>query len=210
MKDIVKITKLIEAMKEYDSVDETTESEMLNRIKVLAEEYYLKSINKKAQEISVSEPKKVDLSVEPLMEFLACLKLNLDYLQAAHWISKGNSSYGDHLLFERIYKESNEEIDSYAEKVLALSSDDVVNPIKVLSIAAERIPKIVSFDGNHDGSDLAKHAVNSEKYVLVELEKLYASLKEQDNITMGLDDLLMEMHNNHENHIYLLRQRVKK
>jgi DNA-binding ferritin-like protein len=209
MKDIVKLTKLIQDIKTHDSLENTADSKIVDRIKALAEEHYLREIQKKAQEISISEPKKVDLDIKPLMEFLACLKLNLTYIQSAHWISKGKSFYGDHLLFERIYGELVEEMDAYAEKVIALSSDEVVNPIEVLNIAAERLPKIIKFDGNHDGSDLANYAVNSEKYVLSELEALYDMLKKEDKMTMGLDDMLMTMHNNHEGHIYLIRQRIK-
>jgi starvation-inducible DNA-binding protein len=209
MKDIVKLTKLIQELGEYDTIEDTPESRMLNKIKSLAEEHYVREVQKKAQEISISEPKKVDLESRPLMEFLACLKLNLTYIQAAHWISKGKSFYGDHLLFERIYNELAEEIDAYAEKVLALSGDETVNPIDVLSVAAERLPKIVKFSGGQDGDELAKYAINSEKYVLAELEKLYHTLKEQDKLTLGFDDMLMSMHNNHENHIYLIQQRAK-
>jgi DNA-binding ferritin-like protein len=209
MKDIVKLTNLIQEIQGYDSLEESPSSEIVNRIKALAEEHYLREVKKKAQELTASEPKKVDMDIKPLMEFLACLKLNLTYIQAAHWISKGKSFYGDHLLFERIYTELVEEIDTYAEKVLALSSDEVVNPIEVLGVAAERLPRIVKFQGGDDGDELAKNALNSEKYVLAELEKLYELLKEQDNMTMGLDDLLMAMHNSHENHIYLIQQRTK-
>jgi DNA-binding ferritin-like protein len=211
MKDIVKLNKLIQELEnDYDSIEETFSSKVLDKIKVLAEELYLRDVNKKAQEIKISEPKKVDIKIEPLMEFLACLKMNLNYIQAAHWISKGSSFYGDHLMFEKIYNELGGEMDAYAEKIIALSSDEVVNPIEVLRMAAERLPKVIEFSGDHDGDDLTMYAINSEKYVLSELEKLYDMLKEQNETTMGLDDLLMEIHNNHESHIYLLKQRIKK
>lgn len=156
-----------------------------------------------------SEPKKVDLDPEPLLNFMACLRLTIAYIQAAHWISKGKAFYGDHLLYERIYNELAEEIDEYAEKIIALAGEETVNPIKVLDVAVNRIPQYVEFEEGMDGERIAENALNAIEYVLNELEKLYDGIKSAGKMTMGMDDLLMEMHSKQQNHLYLIQQRLK-
>ena len=104
--------------------------------------------------------------------------------------------------------EAAEEIDGYAERIIGLAGEGAVDPIKVMAIVAERMPKIIKAESGENGSSLVQYALNAEKYVLSELEKLYDMLKEGDNLTMGLDDLLMSMHGDHEKHIYLLQQRL--
>jgi hypothetical protein len=40
-------------------------------------------------------------------------------------------------------------------------------------------------------------------------EKMYDTMKEDESITLGLDDMIMSNFNKHEDTLYLLKQRVK-
>jgi len=205
MKDIVKLDNLISELRS-EGMDESAD-DLESKVQDL---YLLRvSSRKNAQELSTSEPKKVEVSAEMVMEFLACLKLNLSYTQAAHWVSKGDSSYGDHLLYERLYDEDVEEIDKYAEKFIPMTGEEAVNPANVLSVAADRMSKVANFSAGMSGEELAEGVLRCEKYVLAELEKLHESLKNTNDMTLGLEDLLPEMHSLHESHVYLVSQRMK-
>jgi DNA-binding ferritin-like protein len=205
MKDIVKIDNLVSELRSAGMEDSA------DNIERKVEELYLMRMRsrKNAQEDVASEPKKAEIQAGPVMEFLACLKLNLTYTQAAHWISKGDSAYGDHLLYERLYNENVEEIDKYAEKFIPMAGESIVDPAEILSISAEKMPKVAKFSAGMSGEELAEGVLRCEKYVLAELEKLHEGLKESGNMTLGLDDLLPEMHNLHEGHVYLVGQRLK-
>lgn len=198
MKNIVKLKNIIDqarssGIKVKDETKRTIDSLMVVQ----------------AQEFQAPIPKRINPSRKELMNLLACLRVNLIYMQHAHWVAKGDPSYGDHILFERVYKELLEEIDEYAERIIGLAGESVADPIEVLRIAAEKMPTIIRFKPKAGNKSLAKYALNSVRHVLDEIEKLYAMLKEEDNLTLGLDDLLMSMHGLHEKHLYLLQQRLK-
>ena len=44
----------------------------------------------------------------------------------SHWQARGNPSYSDHLLFERLYKNLEEEIDTLAEKIVSYYGAEAV------------------------------------------------------------------------------------
>jgi DNA-binding ferritin-like protein len=157
-------------------------------------------MNKKAQDASTTEV---------LQNFLSILYFNTTFSQAAHWTSKGVNSYGDHLLYERLYKENNEELDSFAEQFIPLGGEQVVNPLVLLSSSADKIAKVLQFNEEPNSEDLAKAALKCELVLLANLKKLYKILKSKNTLSMGADDLLMGMYQQHESHVYLLRQRLK-
>jgi DNA-binding ferritin-like protein len=144
-----------------------------------------------------------------LQNFLAILYLNSTFSQTAHWTAKGSTSYGDHLLYERLYKENSEELDHFAEQFIPLGGEQVVNPLQLLSASAQKIQKLLQFEGEPTPEDLAKAALRCELFVLANLKKLYQTLKAKKSLSMGGDDLLMGMYQEHESHVYLLKQRLK-
>ena len=129
-------------------------------------------------------------------------------LQTAHWVSKGSDYYADHLLYERLYDESILEIDAFVEKVIPLSSEQIVHPAAVVSEALELLKASdLSFDQDATADELAAATLKMEKELLERIELTYKSLGEE--LTLGLDDHLQAMHSAHEGHVYLLGQRNK-
>src|ERR1700722_7628278 len=76
--------------------------------------------------------------------------------QNHHWITKGKNFYGNHLLFERIYKSATEDADLAAEKFTGLFGTDVLD----LNLQAQMIGKIM---GNFASGDPIEGSLKIEK-----------------------------------------------
>lgn len=197
MKNIVKLNRILKEAADFGINIKPKTNDLVEKL------------NSFAQEESTISPKKVDIPKELLKNILVSLKINLICTQHAHWVAKGDSSYEDHLLFERLYNELLEEIDDYVERAIGLSDESVANPLEISKLVAEKMPSVVKFNPDGDSKSLINCVLGSEKYVLNGLEDLYSTLKESDNLTLGLDDLIMSMHSLHEKHTYLLNQKLK-
>src|SRR5260221_1323398 len=56
--------------------------------------------------------------------------------QTHHWTASGDSFFGDHQLFQRLYERAIEDIDSIAEKVIGLGmSENVYLPLQVSQLS---------------------------------------------------------------------------
>lgn len=121
----------------------------------------------------------------------------------AHWQSKGTPSYGDHLLFERLYGSLKEEIDGLAEKLVAYYG---VESVAATASIADAHRFLASYD---QVPDLYKRALMMELHLQNALKRVYDGIKESGEMSLGLDDFIMALANNHETHIYLLRQRLR-
>ena len=60
-----------------------------------------------------------------------------------HWQSRGPNFYGDHQLFERLYKARLEEIDDLAELIAGHFGSDKLDPLKAWTAAQEVISAMV-------------------------------------------------------------------
>lgn len=145
---------------------------------------------------------------------LSLILVNLKYLaqvhQAHHWTAIGDTFYGDHLLFERLYDVVNEEIDSVAEKVIGLGCIENVN----LPLQLQQICQLAQAYGTAttipQQSDLARRSHCAEIGLLRCIKHCVESMKEKGTLTRGLDNLLAGIEDTHEGHIYLLKQRIQK
>jgi DNA-binding ferritin-like protein len=170
-----------------------------------------KEEKEKKEEFSfdIEEDKESSLPEEELKRYLAIMKALQNYYQHAHWISKGDPFYGDHLLFERLYNSLFQEIDSLAEKMVGLGGDHFVCIKAVMSITSKILEHVPEMTENTLGYELAQSGLKMEKLFLAYTKKIYSKMKEDKSITLGFDDLLMSFYNSHEGNVYLLKQRVK-
>ncbi len=153
----------------------------------------------------------MEIPHEEMLDYLACLRMAQLYHQHAHWVSKGLPYYGDHLLFERLYDNSISEVDNFAERAVGLSGDEAVCPMSVIKMVYKKMADVLDgFDTTAHPDELIQYGLNVEKYLLISTKKLYEELKNNGKITMGLDDMLMEIYSAHETNVYLLQQRLKK
>ncbi len=139
--------------------------------------------------------------------YFGILQACLTYSRTAHWITKGEAYYADHLMFERIYNELNELQDSFAEKAVAHFSEHSIDPIKFTKVLYDLIKELKP---EPTPKDLIDNLIKFIKLSITSIDELYAILKKENKLTMGLDDLLMAMCNTHEHHLYLLGQRIAK
>lgn len=121
--------------------------------------------------------------------------------KTAHWLSNGENFYGDHLLFQRLYEDISDEIDSVAERMVGLMGDgatSLMEPLKLLTVAST----IISSYPRH-GADVS----------LFDAEKMFqatviTALKNASS--PGLENLLQGIADKHDEHLYLLQQREKR
>lgn len=151
-----------------------------------------------------------DLPEMDLKKYLALMKALQNYYQHAHWISKGEPYYGDHLLFERLYGSLGGQIDGLAEKMVGLGGDHFVCVKTVMGMTAKILSHVSEMDENTLGYELAQSSLKLEKMFLACTKNIYNKMKEDGSLTLGFDDMLMSLYNDHEGNVYLLRQRVKR
>ena len=145
---------------------------------------------------------------------LSVALVHLKYLYALHqnhhWTAMGDPYYGDHLLFQRLYSDIVEEIDSLAEKSIGLGCTTNVD----LHLMHSQLLKLISGVGSAtmipQSSGLARKSLVAEMNFLFVMNYLCDSLKECGLMTHGLDNLLAGIEDKHEGHVYLLKQRISK
>jgi len=139
------------------------------------------------------------LAAELLTRLLGRLKSLYWQHWTAHWQTAGPNSYGDHLLFERLKNEVEEEIDPLAEKIVGYFGERGVNPYHVMNHELEGMVK---------EPDLVSKALYLEQDFQELLEDTVDQLEEMGALTLGLEDFLPSMASTHDSHLFLLQQRL--
>ena len=121
--------------------------------------------------------------------------------QMNHWKVQGDTFYGNHLLFERLYNEVQELADEAAERCIGVYGDldegdlsEILEKYKVDSDDPEDYVKS-SLECEKDFQDLAKDT--------------YEELKDNSTLTLGIDDMIMAQCSKSEVNCYLLQQVLK-
>lgn len=130
--------------------------------------------------------------------------------QTHHWQTRGDTFYGDHLLYDRLYNESLKMIDRIAERAVGSGHRLLVHPV----IQSTQVGSLVKFFCGDIQTDPTpdEYAVVSfmtEVYVLSFLGMAHQSLEASQLLTNGTDNLLQDVSDEHESFVYLLRQRVQ-
>lgn len=122
---------------------------------------------------------------------------------ASHWQVWGDAYYGDHLLFERLYgAEIQGQIDSLAEKMVAYFGPGSVDSRDQMGKAHQWISRWSGVSCPH------RRALLTEDDFQALVKNAYKAIKRAGSMTLGLDDFLMAMANQHETNTYLLQQRL--
>ena len=142
-----------------------------------------------------------------LSVLLVLLKHLREVYKNNHWISKGDSFYGDHLLFERFYDNVVKEIDVVAEKAIGLGTSANVNA----QLISQQVLKLIECCNVNStipqSTELAKRSLTAEINFSNACELLIESLKQSALLTRGLDNMIAGIQDLHEGHVYLLKQR---
>lgn len=147
----------------------------------------------------------------PLTTVLSALRALSIVHQAHHWQASGDSFYGDHLLFSRLYDAVNIEVDAVAEKAVGLGSVELVDPVVITSTALQMIEQVCPQQPVvPQPNDLANRSLSMESAFLILVDGVRSALQTSNELTNGLDNMLQDIADKHEGHVYLLKQRTAK
>jgi DNA-binding ferritin-like protein len=142
-------------------------------------------------------------SGDVLAATVAYLRYLSSMYQNHHWQAQGDDFYGNHLLFERAYKQTIEDVDKLAEKAIGLNDISIMDLRKQLSLMkaiGQKYPEHISTP------DHLRHAIKAEQQFVTLLSTVQRRLENSNELSLGLDNLLAELSDNAESRIYLLKQ----
>jgi starvation-inducible DNA-binding protein len=125
--------------------------------------------------------------------------------QTHHWSTLGPTYYGDHLLFERLYNESQEFIDQVAERMMGLGASAVVAvaQTRVMSAFVQQCGLARTPD------EMAQVSLTAELLILNIVKRVLDTFDASETLTPGTSNLLEGLADKHEAFVYLLQQRTK-
>jgi len=151
-----------------------------------------------------------ETTYDALASVLVLLRALAAIHQTNHWVTHGPSSYGDHLLFERLYGNVVEEIDQVAERAVGSGQGEKVANLRGQMAAVQRVVALLYPEDRETLSAKAcvEASIEAESFFLRCLRDLVEKLKSADMLSRGTDDLLAGIESKHEEHLYLLKQRI--
>lgn len=147
-------------------------------------------------------PEQMATLTDSMLEMLAVLRAQYWIFQNAHWQVRGDTFYGDHLLFQRLYEDVAGDVDSLAEKCVGYLGCETVDPSDLLQRAQKWVDEWCLIESP------VQRTLAAERTFLGLAKHAYDILKGMNIMTLGLDDAIMAMCNSHEGHEYLLQQRL--
>lgn len=129
-------------------------------------------------------------------------------LHTAHWQVGGSSQYGDHLLFQRLYEDADEFVDSLAEKAVGLGGTELVNPVVQTQCVAAFVQALCPEGQLQDNEQAFAVAQNTVLSVLYVIDWALQSLDARGQLSNGVDNMLQGIADKHEEFGYLLQQRL--
>ena len=147
--------------------------------------------------------------ISPIGLSLASLGVMLEALQllhqSAHWQVRGPTYYGDHLLFERLYKKIPKQIDSVGERTVNLGDARLVCPITTANLAGQLIAGWGKRHGSVESArELVALSFRAEQSFVKAVKQALAGAPASD----GTQNLLQGIADEHEANLYLLQQRL--
>lgn len=127
--------------------------------------------------------------------------------QSHHWQISGVSFYGDHLLFERIYGDSQGFIDQVAEKAVSLGGINLVCPKTQAAIVGYLVELWCTESLDVSAAKMVQTSLEVENCVIACLREAKKNLEARDGLTEGTDNLIQGIIDKHEEFVYLLQQR---
>lgn len=131
-----------------------------------------------------------------MIEILYRLQALYQFYKSAHWLSKGDGFYQNHLLFRRLSEGFDDEMDALAELMLVyVAEDSELLPEVISRESIKFIPKFGDFKKN------VKSALEKEDELALIIQKL-----NPNEIPVGLYNHLASIAQNHTRNTYLLNR----
>ncbi len=154
--------------------------------------------------VDYHETKWCELSI-----LLSCLRALALVHQLSHWTSSSEPFYGDHLLFERLYNGIVPEIDQVAEKAVGMGGPVMLHPVHQVAHEALLVATMCPHnDGIPTAEELASRSYEAEMHFMGVIEALADRMQNNGSWSLGVENMLGEIADNHEASLFLLKQRV--
>lgn len=126
--------------------------------------------------------------------------LNVFY-RSAHWRSKGDFFYQNHLLFQRLYEGLDDEIDTLVELIIGDTSDTAFVAPKLFNDKTQSYTPI----GSEDAQLNLTRGAELEKLLLSKIQAL-----NENSISVGIFNHIAGIAQNHSRNLYLIEQTLRK
>ncbi len=124
--------------------------------------------------------------------------------QTHHWQSSGPTFYGDHLMFGKLYEDTEADIDPLAEKIVGLSKSALVGFSRhAINLTAF----LATIKDTSTSDEPCRRSLDAEKLLISLTETVMERLEAKGLLTKGLENMLAAIADKHEGFVYLLRQR---
>lgn len=120
-----------------------------------------------------------------------------------HWQAMGTSYYGDHELLKRIYEKIQDEIDKLGEKIITVDSPALTNYF----LQIDHMRAFMEAVSDKQKQPLVVSFLSELTFIHVG-EAIIKRLQEAGLLTTGLENLMGDILDRHETHVYLLKQRL--
>ena len=137
-----------------------------------------------------------------LQELLAALRAAHWSHWTSHWQVKGSPYYGDHLMMERLYNAVSEEIDTLAEKIVAIYGPSAVEAVRQMQLSEDFLKQWK----RPDPLEQAFVVEDSLQYLFAHA---FQTLENMGQMSLGMNDFIAAAANSHETAVYLLTQRLR-
>jgi DNA-binding ferritin-like protein/outer membrane lipoprotein SlyB len=137
-----------------------------------------------------------------LVSILTVLTALQGLYRTAHWKSGGPHFQADHDLFAGLYAKVQEQQDALAERIIGLADPEAVDHVQLATMSAQMLAS-----WRQNGS-LLDQALFAEQQLQQHLNSVIQLLEQSGQMTPGLDDLLASIAAEHEEALYLLKQRA--
>ena len=133
--------------------------------------------------------------------FVASLKAIALIHQHNHWTNQGATYFGNHLMFERLYNSAQEDLDAAAEKFVGLFGPECLDYNTQTQLLSKILSKYTELAGKPVAQSMAV-----EKDFIKFCGEAYKIFEAEDELTLGLDDMIMSISSNREEAVYHLQQ----
>jgi len=136
-----------------------------------------------------------------LAVFLGYLRALTIVHQSHHWQTAGQNFYSDHILFERLYNETNGEVDTIAEKTVGVGNVALTNYFIQMHHVVKFLESVAK------GEAITTESLRAEMMLVIAGEIILETLKQRGNLSSGVEQAIGNVLDLHEGHLYLLQNR---
>jgi DNA-binding ferritin-like protein len=143
----------------------------------------------------------------PLTILLGLLQALSHLHQIHHWNTMGD--YGDHLLFQRLYEQSQDFIDQVAERAVGSKSVAAIEPAVQGQIIHSILLGLSKNDEEGTTLNYVETSLQGELNCLRLIKSVIQVMESDSTLSPGISNLLEGLADLHETFVYLLQQRTR-